>query len=399
MSAGTGRLGRHAAFGSVIFFSVSTAFPVFLVASLAVPIRSDLGFGPGLLGASVAVYFATTSVLGRPMAAVVARVGTRTGLVVAGVGSSVALLGMATAASAVQLIAALLVAGAANAVAHPAVNVALARLVHATRQGLAFGIKQAAAPAAALFGGAAVPLVALTVGWRWVFVGAAVLGVVNGLVHGFRRDRRLEGADADVPIQAPAPLADDGAPGLLVYAIAAGLGSAGANSVSIFLVDGAVHGVGMDEASAGALYAVASVGAIAVRVGAGHLVDQHVHHARSLISLMLVLGAASCLVLASSTGVAFAAGAVVAVAVGWGWTGVMHYVVVVGNGDRPEVASGALLTGFAFGSASGPLVLGQVADHVGYHGVWLGAGGLCALSAVVLAAASRHARRRVEVST
>ena len=42
--------------------------------------------------------------------------------------------------------------------------------VPAGRQGLSFGVKQAAIPVSTLLAGAAVPTVALTLGWRWAFV-------------------------------------------------------------------------------------------------------------------------------------------------------------------------------------------------------------------------------------
>ena len=54
-------------------------------------------------------------------------------------------------------------------------NLTLARSVPASRLGLSFGIKQAAIPIATLLAGAAVPTVALTIGWRWAYlIGAAV---------------------------------------------------------------------------------------------------------------------------------------------------------------------------------------------------------------------------------
>ena len=52
-------------------------------------------------------------------------------------------------------------------------NTSLSRQVPAGRQGLSFGVKQAAIPVSTLLAGAAVPVVALTVGWRWAFVLAA----------------------------------------------------------------------------------------------------------------------------------------------------------------------------------------------------------------------------------
>ena len=62
---------------------------------------------------------------------------------------------------------------AANALGQLASNAALARHVPAHRQGLSFGVKQAAIPVSTLLAGAAVPTIALTAGWRWAFVAAA----------------------------------------------------------------------------------------------------------------------------------------------------------------------------------------------------------------------------------
>ena len=59
---------------------------------------------------------------------------------------------------------------AANALGQLASNAALAQHVPARRQGLSFGVKQAAIPVSTLLAGAAVPTVALTAGWRWAFV-------------------------------------------------------------------------------------------------------------------------------------------------------------------------------------------------------------------------------------
>jgi MFS family permease len=62
---------------------------------------------------------------------------------------------------------------AANALGQLSSNSALARHVPAHRQGLSFGVKQAAIPVSTLLAGAAVPTIALTAGWRWAFGAAA----------------------------------------------------------------------------------------------------------------------------------------------------------------------------------------------------------------------------------
>ena len=95
--------------------------------------------------------------------------------------------------------------GLGNAISHPATHLLLAREVSQNRQGLAFGIKQAAIPAATLIAGLAVPLVATTVGWRWAFAGGAALVLCVALLvpKGEKRNktRRVKEARAgDAPL-------------------------------------------------------------------------------------------------------------------------------------------------------------------------------------------------------
>ena len=65
--------------------------------------------------------------------------------------------------------------------AQPAANLLLARAVPADRQGLAFGIKQSAIPAAAMLGGLAVPSIALTWGWRWAFAAGGAFALMSAV--------------------------------------------------------------------------------------------------------------------------------------------------------------------------------------------------------------------------
>lgn len=392
-AAAPGRRAAGLTVASVILLSVCTSFPSLLVAALAVPIQTDLHFGPDVLGASVAVFFATTSVLSRPMGRLTRAIGTRWGMALAGTMASLALLGMAAARSTRHLVAALMLAGAANALAHPSVNTVLSRIVAQTRHGLAFGIKQAAAPIAGLLGGIAVPVIALTLGWRWVLVTAAALAVANVLATWRRSDAGPIRNRGEV---VPGRTFDRRlTPSLLAYAVAAGLGAAGGNSVVVFFVDGGVRGVGLSVAYAATAFSVANVAAIAVRIGAGLVVDKRPRRARSMISVMLAFGTCGCALMTISSPAFYVVGAVLATGIGWGWTGVMHYVVVLENPDRPEVATGALLTGFAFGSACGPILLGQIADRVSYDAVWVVAGVLCLTSSLVLVVATHRAGRRI----
>jgi MFS family permease len=72
----------------------------------------------------------------------------------------------------------LAIGGAANALAHPASNGFIVDQVAVQRRAFAFGLKQAAIPAATLAAGLSVPILALTVGWQWAYVGAAAGAVI-----------------------------------------------------------------------------------------------------------------------------------------------------------------------------------------------------------------------------
>jgi hypothetical protein len=108
--------------------------------------------------------------------------------------------------------------------------------------GLAFGIKQAAIPLATLLAGAAVPVVALTVGWRWAYVMAAGLAVL--VLLGVPR-----GGAPHVPTPKPPP-GERATLALAVLGAGSGLGAGAANALGIFLVAAAVDR-GIDPGTAG----------------------------------------------------------------------------------------------------------------------------------------------------
>ncbi|MGB3682885.1 MAG: MFS transporter, partial [Rubrobacteraceae bacterium] len=150
--------------------AVATAgvMPAFLTGGLAVQVREELGFGEAALGLAVALFFASSAAASVVLGRLVERVGSHRSMRVAAVGSAASLLGVAVfARSWSLLIGCLVVGGFANAIAHPATHLSLAREIPPHRQGFSFGIKQAAIPTATLLAGLAVPVVALTVGWRW----------------------------------------------------------------------------------------------------------------------------------------------------------------------------------------------------------------------------------------
>ncbi|MDQ4126896.1 MAG: MFS transporter [Actinomycetota bacterium] len=360
--------------------AVATAgvLPAFLTGGLAVQIRSELEFGSAALGLAVAVFFATASMASVVLGRLVERIGAHRAMRVSASGSAVALLGVALfAGSWSGLVACLVLGGLANAVAHPATHLSLAREVPPGRQGLSFGIKQAAIPAATLLAGLAVPLVAVTLGWRWAFAGGAALALLVALlvppetlggVHKLKEARA-----GDVPT---APL--------VLLALGIGLGSAAATPLGAFIVESSVAS-GLRVEAAGLLLALGSAVGIVVRVIAGHLADGMGGGRLRLVAAMLGVGVVGFVLLASGSEGLIVPGTLLAFGAGWGWPGLFNFAVVKSNPNAPAAATGITQTGASGGAALGPLFFGLVVEAASYDAAWLlsGAVALVALVAIL----------------
>jgi MFS family permease len=166
----------------VVTATMLGVLPVFLLGGLAVQVRDDLNLTEAGLGIATATFFAASALFSLPGGRLSERIGGERGLLVGAAGSLAALLGVATLAqSLLGLVTSMVVGGIGNGVTQPSANLALARRVRPGRQGVAFGIKQSAIPGATLLGGLAVPIVALTVGWRWAYGGGAAVAALFAL--------------------------------------------------------------------------------------------------------------------------------------------------------------------------------------------------------------------------
>ncbi len=293
------------------------------------------------------------------------------------------LLGIAAfAGSLAPFLVLLAVAGVANSVAQPAINLFMAEQVPLERQGLAFGIKQSAIPAAILVSGLALPLIALPLGWRWAFVLAGVAALAVALVAG--RERRTL---SPVPKREP-----QGRPtrALLLIALGAALASAGPNALGTYLVPSAVD-AGIAEGTAGLLAALGSATSLAVRIGLGARADSRGEYGFAWVVLLLAGGAAGFVLLAIEEVVPFVLGALVAFTLGWGWPGLFNLAVVHGHRHSPGWATGISQSGIYIGAAGGPAAYGLLADAIGYGPAWGATAGLLLVAAATISAAARLA--------
>ncbi len=360
---------------------VVSVMPPFLAGASGVFLRADLGFDEAGLGMAISAFFgafALTAVFGSRLSE---RLGAGRALTLSACGSASVLLAIAALASNLtHLVLLLALGGVLNGVAEPATNLAMAR-AFAERQGFMFGVKQSAPPFVTLLAGASVPLIALTVGWRWAFVGGAMLALLVGILmpsglappRPRSRTGRIREGDA-----ATAPL--------VAMAVGAGAGTAAAVSLGSFLVESAVAG-GIDVSMAGWLLAVASVAGIGARLLVGWLADRRQGIALYVVALMLFAGAGGYAMMATGSTALLPLGTLIAYACGWGWVGLLMYAIARLNPNAPGAATGIVLAGAAVGAAVGPFAFGYVVSLGSFGAAWAMAATSALLSSVLVVGA------------
>jgi MFS family permease len=361
--------------------TVAVVLPVFLVGGLAVQIGDELRFSPAGLGFVVSVYFGVSALASVPAGRLVSRYGPAL-TARAGIGLAAAsLLAVAAVARSFTALVVILAAGAAaNALGQLASNMALAEQVPPHRQGFSFGLKQSAIPVSTLLSGAAVPAVALTLGWRWAFVAAAGLALATlPLVPPDGRAGRRRAGHRE---------ADRATGALVVVGLAATLAAGAANALGTFLVDSSVAR-GLAPGLAGLTLTLGGAVCVAGRLGSGWLADRRAGGHVTALAVLLTVGAAGLALLALPWAASLVVGVLLGFGLGWAWPGLMNYAVVQLNPSAPAAATSITQTGVYAGGSVGPLVFGPVATHAGYPRAWLAAAVAMLLAAGLMLVAGR----------
>lgn len=353
--------------------------PVFLLGGLAVQIRTDFDLPVSAIGLFSAAYFASAAALSISAGKISERIGATAALRGAAILAAVALTVTSLAPSSPWVALGMMIGGSASSLAQVSSNLYLTTATDPTRQGLAFGIKQAAIPAATLLGGLSVPLVALTIGWRWAFAGAAGASVLVALsIPEAPSPDKIERRERQRP--------DTALKILVVIAVAGGLGSAAANSLGAYLVDSSVA-AGTAPGTAGLIAALGSAFGLSTRIGMGWLADRATRGRLRWVAGLLIAGAVGFALLATRTGSLLLPATVLCFAGGWGWPGLLNFAVVLRNRVAPAAATGVTQTGVYVGGSLGPLLFGVVAGRVSYTAAWGAASvvGLLAAGSVMVA--------------
>lgn len=351
------------ALGASTMSVVLAALPVFLLGALAVFIRDELGFSEVQLGVTVSLYYLTSAIASAPSGRWAERLGARRGMALAALIDVAALLLMAaTVRSWLGVTLVMQVAALVNGLSLSASNLGLLAGVQG-RRGLAFGLKQSSGPIATLLAGASVPLVALSVGWRWAFVAAACFGlplVVAGRRRPVAARTHVRGAREDLNVSA-----------LRVLATSTGLAVVGGSSVGAFYVESAVSN-GISPGTAGTMLAVGSASGIVGRVVWGWLGDRAWSHHFVVLTAILGVGAIGFVLLGQVSGLAVLAVVTILVfTCGWGWPGLFYHAITARSPRAPAVASGIVATGIYAGGIGGPVVFGALVERFSYDVAWL----------------------------
>ena len=362
--------------------------PPMLLASLIVFLRVDLDFGEQGLGVASAVFFGAGALVSVPAGRLVERLGPRRAVLLGSGGSATCLLGIGfVARSWLALVAFLCLGGMAVALSQPGADLTLARGVPSGRQGVAFGAKHTAGSLAVLTAGLAVPVLGVTLGWRWAFalIALLVLPIAILLPRNLSNvrgpaARRVEAVAARPPTRADPPVR-----GLVVLSLAAGLASGSANAAAAFLVAYAVD-AGVATSTAGLLLTIGGTIGGTSRIFMGWLADRRSGHHFAVCTGLVAVGAVGYLLLAfAGNAVTFAIGSVLALGIGWSWHGLFVYAVVRSHQHAPAAATGIAQLGPFVGGVAVPIALGAATVRFGFRPAWLGLS-VCAVAAAGLMA-------------
>ncbi len=365
--------------------------PAFLIGATGPFIRADLGFGAGVLGLLVSTYWMAMALSGTLGGRLVQRRGASSGLRGGALLACAALVLVALAPTTPVLFLGIALGGVASAVITPATDLAVIQCVPDRWLPIAFGIKQSSLPAASLLAGVGVPVLALTLGWRWTFVAVMLLALPALVLVGSSWNRRTS--------RAPTPAGDAGGTpaerrDLRPLIVGMGLAMAAVSATGAFYVEAAL-GKGIDAGTAGLLLAAGSALGIVGRFVFTWRLSSSPRPFVVVATLTTVGSVGIVGIAAAQTVVALLLATLVAFGAGWGWNGLFTHAVVAAHRDTAARASGMLVAASATGGVLGPSTFGLLATSVGMPAAWSLAAAEMLLASVLWGWASRPVRRSV----
>lgn len=362
---------------------VAAIAPVHLLGSLAPTIQDELGFGDAAQGLAVAGFFGLSAILTSWGGAFTDRRGSTRALRVAVVSSLAGAIVLMLAPAYAVIVIGLLIAAIGNAIAQPGNNAFISAGVPVERRGFALGLKQSAIPISTGLAGLALPVIAITAGWRFAYlypvaIAAAALVLIPPVPT----------APAS-PTTARVLRPSRGLVLVTAGAVAAGVAVA---PVGAFLVR-SLEDAGFDPGTAGIVQLCGSVTLITTRISWGRLMDHTSLDRFSFAFALLTVGSIGYPLLAFGNGPLMVIGALTAYGAAWSWPGIAHLGVVEHHPDDIGGASGILQAGMFTGATLGPGMFGIVAEQVSFAAAWTICFGSAVLGAMFIGFGGRTLRR------
>lgn len=359
-----------------VVMTLST-LPAFLTGALAVQLSDSLRFDIAALGLVITIFYLSSAAFSARIGKLVQKRGASVGMRIALMGTATSLLSVGIfARSWGWLAVSVIVGGVTNTAARTSTTLLLVEKVDPSRQGLAFGLRQSSPALGMLAGGLGLPLIALTLGWRWVYIGFGAIALFLQLAI-----PRTQSRDEVVAQRAARP--DASLLPMMLLFLTIGFGAAGVNVLGAFFVQYSVH-EGIAPGAAGFMLATVNLMSLFVTVGVG--VASDVRFKGKLLGVIgiLLICAAGTFLLGVGEEWLIPIGALLALGIGQSWTGLFALAVTTVNPNAPATATGFTHTGAYIGAAGGPFLFGAVVAADSYRSAWW-------LMAVVLSAGALFA--------
>ena len=360
----------------------------FLAGALGRDIKDTFAIGDTGLGMTLAATYLLSAVASIHAGELSDRMGARRSLLLSMWVTVAGYLAVAVVAQSFPtFLISMAVAGAGLTLAGPASKVLVAQHVSTRRLGVAFAVHMSAIPLAPLLAGLTVPLVGGTSGWRWAFVGGAVLAGVGMLM--LPAEERAPEPQPATKATAPGRFAHVRLAPLFTFAASATLASSAVFSAAAFFVVNS-ESAGISEDAAGLLLSATSAGVIAARILLGVMADRGRTGDILTVAVLLVASAGGYTLMAADTPWLYALGGQIAIVLGWSWPGLMVLALVRMNPHAPGLVSSFAVGGLNLGAVVGPAAFGAISDAASSStalaaaAVWtFTAAGLCLLGRLV----------------
>jgi MFS family permease len=305
------------------------------------------------------------------------RVGERQVLILSGVLGALAALAVAWSSGFWSLVLGCLALGLGNGMQNPAGSAAVMRWFPQSQRGFAMGIRQTGVPIGGVLAAGVAPILALHYGWRSAYLAGGLLSVIGALliIVAYFDPPRKQSAGA-TPMRSFRDLARDRE--LLRLALIFNCQVFTQMAATTYFVLFLHEAFGVSAVTAGALFVVVNVAAMAARIGWGLVSDRQFQgRRRPVLGIIVVLTVCSTLGAALiPTQTPFWLVGVLAVLFGisaFAWTGILGTLVIETVGAESAGTAISLVQGLSMpATLLAPPLFGLLADMTGsYRASWL----------------------------